>query len=68
MLEVVEDHEGDSYRAVYTVRFTEVVYVLHTFQKKSKGGIATPIKEIRKIHARSRLAEEEYIRWRNART
>lgn len=68
LLEVVEDHDGDSYRAVYTVRFAQVVYVLHAFQKKSKTGIATPAKEISKIHARLRLAEEEYTRWRSART
>ena len=42
VLEIVEDHDGDTYRAVYTVRFAEVVYVLHTFQKKSKRGVKTP--------------------------
>jgi phage-related protein len=41
VLEIVEDHRGDTYRAVYTVRFEEAVYVLHVFQKKSKQGIAT---------------------------
>jgi phage-related protein len=41
VLEIVEDHRGDAYRAVYTVRFEEAVYVLHIFQKKSKQGIAT---------------------------
>src|SRR6202166_4892241 len=42
VLEVVDDFDGDTYRAVYTIRFAEVVYVLHVFQKKSKHGIATP--------------------------
>ena len=41
-LEVVEDHDGSTYRAVYTVKFQGIVYVLHAFQKKSKKGIATP--------------------------
>lgn len=43
VLEVVEDHRGDTYRAVYTVRFEDAVIVLHAFQKKSKRGIATPV-------------------------
>ncbi|MEH2289996.1 type II toxin-antitoxin system RelE/ParE family toxin [Nostoc sp.] len=42
VLEVVEDFDGDTYRAVYTVKLEEVIYVLHTFQKKYKHGIATP--------------------------
>ena len=42
VLEVVEDWRGDTYRAVYTVRFADAVYVLHCFQKKSKHGIQTP--------------------------
>jgi len=46
VLEVVADHHGDTYRGVYTIRFTEAVYVLHCFQKKSKSGIATPKHEI----------------------
>ena len=58
VLEVVEDHDGDTYRAVYTVRFAEAVYVLHIFQKKSKKGIATPQEEISKIRVRLKLAEE----------
>src|ERR1700690_3255640 len=41
VLEIVEDHRGDTYRAVYTVRFAEAVYVLHAFKKKSKSGVAT---------------------------
>ena len=52
VLELVEDHRGDTYRAVYTVRFTTRIYILHVFQKKSKRGIATPRKEIELIRAR----------------
>ena len=44
VVEIVDDHDGDTYRAVYTVRFEGVVFVLHAFQKKSKSGIATPKK------------------------
>ncbi|WP_239496328.1 type II toxin-antitoxin system RelE/ParE family toxin, partial [Salinicola peritrichatus] len=42
VLEVVEDHQSDTYRAVYTVKFEGAIYVLHCFQKKSSSGIATP--------------------------
>lgn len=57
VLEVIEDHEGDAYRAVYTVKFATAVYVLHAFQKKSKSGIATPKLELDLIAARLRDAE-----------
>jgi phage-related protein len=60
VLEIVEDHAGDAYRAVYTVRFAEAVYVLHAFQKKSKSGIQTPKKEIGLIRNRLRRAEQEH--------
>ena len=60
VLEVVDDFDGDSYRAVYTVKFAGVVYVLHAFQKKSKKGIATPRHEIELIKARLKRAEEHY--------
>lgn len=56
-LEVVEDHQGDTYRAVYTVKFAGFVYVLHCFQKKSKKGIATPKPDMDKIRARLKDAE-----------
>ena len=59
MLEIVADHAGDTWRAVYTVRFQEAIYVLHAFQKKSKKGIATPKKDIDLIHRR--LAEAERL-------
>jgi phage-related protein len=56
-LEFVEDHAGDTYRAVYTVRFSDVIYVLHAFQKKAKKGIATPRNEIELIKSRLKAAE-----------
>ena len=60
VLEVIARHDGDKFRAVYTVRFGEVVYVLHVFQKKSKRGIATPKKELELIRKRLKLAEEDH--------
>ena len=57
VLEVVEDHMGDTYRAVYTVKLAEVVYVLHCFQKKSKSGIATPKPEMDLIRDRLKAAQ-----------
>ncbi len=56
VLEVVEDHRGDTYRAVYTVRLQGRVYVLHVFQKKSKTGIATDAHDIELIHQRLQSA------------
>ena len=58
VFEVVEDYSGNTYRAVYTVRFTEVIYVLHAFQKKSTHGIETPKPDVRKITARLKLAKD----------
>jgi len=58
VLEVVEDYNTDTYRAVYTVRYVDAVYVLHVFQKKSKKGIATPQEEIDKIKKRLSAVEE----------
>jgi phage-related protein len=58
VLEIIEDYSSDTYRAVYTVRFADAVYVLHVFQKKSKHGIATPKEEIEKVKARLKIAEE----------
>jgi phage-related protein len=63
VLEVVEDHEGSTYRAVYTVKFSGAVYVLHAFQKKSKKGIKTPQREIELIRKRLKTAEEHYAEW-----
>lgn len=57
VLEVVEDHDGDTYRAVYTVKFGQHVYVLHCFQKKSKQGIETPKQDIDLIRERLKAAK-----------
>src|ERR1700694_2161273 len=46
VFEIVEDHRGDAYRAIYTVRFADSVYVLHAFQKKSPTGIRTPRRDV----------------------
>jgi phage-related protein len=60
VLEVVEDHQGDTYRAVYTVNFSNLVYVLHAFQKKAKKGIATPKSDLDLINRRLQVAEQDY--------
>jgi len=60
VLEVIEDFQRNTYRAVYTVKFSELIYVLHAFQKKSKKGIATPKVEVELIKQRLKLAEENY--------
>ena len=60
VLEIIERFDGDTYRAVYTVKFREVVYVLHCFQKKSKSGIKTPQQDIELIQRRLKAAEEDY--------
>jgi phage-related protein len=60
VLEVVEDHDGSTYRAVYTVKFQGTIYVLHVFQKKSKKGIATPEHDIDLIKARLKTASDDY--------
>jgi phage-related protein len=60
ILEIVADDKDGTYRAVYTVRFKEFVFVLHIFQKKSKQGIATPKREIDMLKARLKMAEEMY--------
>jgi phage-related protein len=59
VLEIVAPFDGDTYRAVYTVRFADIIYVLHAFQKKSTRGIATPQKDIELI--RRRLADAERL-------
>jgi phage-related protein len=58
ILEIVSDHRGDTFRAVYTVRLAGKVYVLHVFQKKSKSGIATPKSEIELVKQRLKRAIE----------
>lgn len=64
ILEVVEDHAGNTFRAVYTVKFAGAVYVLHAFQKKSKKGVRTPKAEVELVRKRLRAAEEHYAEWR----
>lgn len=60
VLEVVEYFDGDTYRAIYTVKLPKAVYVLHIFQKKSKHGIATPKQDIDLIEARLERAKQHY--------
>ena len=60
MLEIVEDFDGDTYRAIYTIRFREVVYVLHAFQKKSPKGVKTARSDVNMIEQRLKLAQEDY--------
>ena len=62
VLEVVEDHAGGTFRAVYSVRFPDAVYVLHVFQKKSKSGTKTPKSELDQIRRRLKAAEEHYAK------
>jgi phage-related protein len=64
VLEIIADHDGNAFRAVYTVRFADAVYALHAFQKKSKRGIATPKREIERIRQRLRQVQAHYERWR----
>ncbi|PUE47555.1 addiction module toxin RelE [Limnohabitans sp. 2KL-1] len=63
VLEVVEDHQGDTFRAVYTVKFAGWVYVLHCFQKKSKSGIATPKPDMDLINIRLKAAKQDFEAW-----
>ncbi len=60
VFEVVEDHRGDTYRAVYTVRFEGAVYALHAFQKKSPKGIKTRKVDTELISQRLRMATQDY--------
>ena len=60
ILEVVKDHDGDTYRAIYTVRFAKAVYVLHAFQKKSPRGIATRQSDVALVKERLKTARQDY--------
>ena len=60
VLEIIDDFQKNTYRAVYTVKFSDLVYVLHVFQKKSKKGIATPKVKVDLIKARRKFAEQHY--------
>lgn len=59
-LELIENFDGDTYRAVYTVQFKEAIYVLHAFKKKSKRGSKTPQTDIDLIKRRLKAAEEDH--------
>ncbi len=61
----MDDFDGDTFRAVYTVHFDNAVYVLHVFQKKSKSGIATPKQKIELIRRRFAEAERHYREGQN---
>jgi phage-related protein len=63
VLEVVEDFRGDTFRAVYTVKFSGWVYVLHCFQKKSKSGVKTPKQDLDLIKARLKAAAQDFEAW-----
>lgn len=58
VIELIENHDGDTYRAVYTVRLATGVYVLHAFKKKSKQGIKTPQRDVDLLKKRLKAAEE----------
>ena len=60
VLEIIENFDRGAYRAVYTIRFRDVIYVLHCFQKKSKSGIKTPQQDIDLIKQRLRAAEQDH--------
>ncbi len=63
VLEIADDFDGGTFRAVYTVRFAKAIYVLHAFQKKSKRGVATPKTELDLIGQRLKRAREDYEQW-----
>ena len=63
VLEVVENDEGGTYRAVYTVKLADWIYVLHCFQKKSKKGIETPKADLELITSRLKRAEADHATW-----
>jgi len=60
VLEVVKSYDGDTYRALYTVRFANAVYVLHAFQKKSPHGVATRQSDAALVKERLKLAQRDY--------
>ena len=60
VLEIAADHDTDTWRAVYTLRYKDAIYVLHAFQKKSKQGIKTPRQYINMIKSRLKLAQEHH--------
>src|ERR1700710_3065636 len=60
VFELVEEHRGDAFRAVYTVRFEKAIYVLHCFQKKSPSGVRTAKQDVGLIHDRLKTAQADY--------
>lgn len=64
VIELIQDHKGDTFRAVYTVKFSDAIVVLHAFQKKSKRGIETPKQDKELIQLRLKLAQELYKEWK----
>ncbi|MEA5502663.1 type II toxin-antitoxin system RelE/ParE family toxin [Halotia wernerae UHCC 0503] len=62
VLEIVDDFDGDTYRAIYTVKFAGFVYLLHSFQKKSKHDISTQKQDIELVKKRLKLAQEDYLK------
>lgn len=60
VVEIVENHDGDTFRAIYTVRFAGVLYVLHAFQKKAAKGAKTPRIEMDRIRTRLKIAEDHH--------
>ena len=64
VLELIQDHKGDTFRAVYTVKLSDAIVVLHAFKKKSKRGRETPRQDIELIRSRLKLAEKIYKEWK----
>ena len=60
VLEITADHDGNTWRAVYMLKYKDTLYVLHAFQKKSKQGIKTPRQHINMIQRRLKLAQEHH--------
>jgi len=60
VLEIVESHDGNAYRAVYTVRFEKALYILHAFQKKSPSGIRTAKRDVNLVEQRLKQAQRDY--------
>lgn len=67
VIELIENDSSGTFRAIYTVRFTDAIIVLHIFQKKSTKGIETPKQDIDLIHARLKQAELIYKDWKSKR-
>ncbi len=67
ILELRENFDTDTYRAVYVVRFEEAVYVLHAFKKKSHKGAETPGPDLNVIDVRLKQAQQEHEKWLNTR-